>query len=372
MKKILTAIILALTSVSVGAVPRVSLLTALPGEEIFTLEGHSALRIYNHDTEDDIAINWGVFDFNSPNFVYRFTLGETDYLCAAEPTDWFIRSYVVAGRKVIEQVLDLDSIQTETLLQLVAQNLRPENRTYRYNYVKDNCATRPLDFIEKAVGRKVLSDKASGSTFRNEMRKFHADYPWYQFGIDLSLGRGIDEEISVRESAFAPVTLMHLIGETELVRETYEYGAQRVVAEETPIYATPMFVSLIILVGAIAVSFMRRSRWFDTILFGMFFIEGCVLAFLVFVSTHEATSPNLLLLWLNPMCLLGAVLPWIKTAKKARNWYFFVNFALLILLTALVVLQGRGMNAAFWPLIAADALRSVANIKRCKKTLSHS
>ena len=94
MKKILTAIILALTSVSVGAVPRVSLLTALPGEEIFTLEGHSALRIYNPDTEDDIAINWGVFDFNSPNFVYRFTLGETDYLCAAEPTDWFIRSYV--------------------------------------------------------------------------------------------------------------------------------------------------------------------------------------------------------------------------------------------------------------------------------------
>lgn len=357
---------------AVGAVPRISLLTALPGEEIFTLEGHSALRIYDPSTKEDVTINWGVFDFNSPNFVYRFSLGETDYLCAAEPTDWFIRSYVSRGRQVIEQVLELDSVQTMILVQLVADNLKPENRTYRYNYVKDNCATRPLAFIEAAVGRKLLSEDRSGTTFRNEMRRFHAEYPWYQFGIDLSLGRGVDEEISVRETAFAPVTLMNLLGQTDVVGETFEYGTQLVTPKTTPIYATPLFISLIILVMSIATCFMKRSQWFDTLLFGTFFIEGCVLTFLVFVSTHEATSPNLLLLWLNPMCLLGAVLPWIKKAKKARNCYFFVNFALLILLTALVLLLGRGMNAAFWPLLAADAVRSVANIKQCKRTLNRS
>ena len=372
MKKFLTFAILLATGLAAFAIPRISLLTALPGEEIFTLEGHSALRIYEQETNQDITINWGVFDFNSPNFAYRFAAGETDYLCAAEPTGRFIQSYVYGGRKVIEQVLTLDSLQTAELLSMVTHNLMPENRVYRYNYVKDNCATRPLAFIEAAIGHKLLSDKDSGTTFRNEMRRFHKDYPWYQFSIDLALGRGIDREISERETAFAPVTLMQLLKETDIVSETIEYGQQSIKPTPTPWYATPLFISIVILCISIISCKFKRSEWVDTVLFGSFFIGGCVLTFLVFISSHEATLPNLLLLWLNPLCLLGAILPWIKKAKKAIISYFFVNFALLILLAVLVLLLGRGMNVAFWPLIAADAVRSVVNIQRCKKRLSHS
>lgn len=370
MKKVITLIFLFAVGLVASAAPRISLLTALPGEEIFTLEGHSALRIYDPENNQDVTINWGVFDFNSPNFVYRFAAGETDYLCAAEPTGRFIQSYVYRGRKVIEQVLHLDSLQTANIISLVSNNLRPENQVYRYNYVKDNCATRPLAFIEAAVGRKLLDDHGANTTFRNEMRRFHADYPWYQFGIDLSLGRGIDEEISERETAFAPVTLMQLLGETDIVGDTVEYGRQTISSQPTPWYATPLFVSIVIFCLAVFSCFIKRAEWFDTLLFGTFFIEGCVLAFLIFVSTHEATSPNLLLLWLNPLCLFGAVLPWLKRAKKARISYFFVNFALLILMAVLVLLLGRGMNVAFWPLIAADAVRSIANIQRCKKRIN--
>lgn len=360
-----------LVALGLYASPRISLLTALPGKDVYTLEGHSGLRILNPETGQDFTVNWGIFDFNSPNFVYRFTLGQTDYLCAAQSTSQFIGSYVFNGRKVIEQVLNLDSLQTAALLNLIDNNLKPQNRVYRYNYVKDNCATRPLSFIEKALGHKLFSDSLAGTTFRNEMRRFHKEYPWYQFGIDLSLGTGIDYEISERESAFAPVTLMSLLNNTDIVSETFEYGKQTIIHERTPWYATPLFISFIILLLAIASCFSKHAKWFDSILFGTFFIEGCVLAFLVFISTHEATSPNWLILWLNPLCIFGAVLPWLKKAKKARISYFFVNFALIILLIVLVLLLGRGMNPAFWPLIAADAVRSIANIQQCKKLQSH-
>lgn len=367
LKRILAIICLFWALAAAGA-PRVSLLTALPGAEVYALEGHSALRIVEPETGRDYVVNWGVYDFNAPNFVYRFVAGQTDYLCAPQSTEAFVIGYMMEGRQVVEQVLALDSVQAAGLIGLVENNLKPENSVYRYNYVKDNCATRPLAMIEAALGRKLLSDEPSGTSFREEMRRFHKDYPWYQFGIDLALGRGIDKEISVRETAFSPVTLMELLKKTGVVTATKTYGEQTLRHEPTPWYKTPMTMSAVVLIMAIGVCFMRRTEWFDSLLFGAFFVLGCIITFLIVVSTHEATSPNLLILWLNPLCVLGAVLPWIKKAKKAEMSYFFVNFALLILLIVLVLLTGRGMNPAFWPLIAADAVRSVANIQRCKKT----
>lgn len=366
----LTALCACLASV-LGASPRVSLLTALPGEEVYALEGHTAIRVLDPEAGEDYVVNWGVYDFNAPNFLGRFVAGQTDYVCAAQPTGLFINSYLAEGRRVVEQVLSLDSMQTASLIGLMQTNLHPRNRTYRYNYVKDNCATRPLLLIEAAIGRKLLSDAPASTTFRKEMRRFHRDYPWYQFGIDLALGRGIDNPISIRETAFSPVTLMELMDRSGAVSRTLTYGEQTLRHEPTPRILTPMALALLIFLGAVAVTWFRKgARTYDTLLFGAYFLTGSLLFYLDFFSEHEATSPNILILWLNPLCLLGALLPWIKKAKKAEMSYFFVNFALLLLLALLAPLLGRGMNPAFWPLIAADALRSIANYLTCKKALN--
>ncbi|WP_302986116.1 DUF4105 domain-containing protein, partial [uncultured Muribaculum sp.] len=46
----------------------VSLITCLPGNQVYELEGHTALRIKRGD--NDLAVNYGIFDFDSPNFIY--------------------------------------------------------------------------------------------------------------------------------------------------------------------------------------------------------------------------------------------------------------------------------------------------------------
>lgn len=191
------------------ATPRISLLTAHAGAEIYQLEGHTALRIV-HPDRGDYVVNWGLFDFAAPNFVYRFVKGETDYLAGAASTDRFLEIYRREGRKVVEQTLDLTPEEALRVVELTDLNLRPENRVYRYNYVLDNCATRPLAVIEKAIGDSLRfsSDGLRREpSFREAMRSYHLDYPWYQFGIDLALGSGIDRPISLREEAFAPVKL---------------------------------------------------------------------------------------------------------------------------------------------------------------------
>ena len=70
---------------------------------------------------------------------------------------------------------------------------------------------RPLRAVELALGDSIILGPAPFEansfprhTFRNIMRHYHANYPWYQFGIDLALGSGIDYELSRREMAFAP------------------------------------------------------------------------------------------------------------------------------------------------------------------------
>lgn len=358
---------------SLSASPRVSLLTAMPGSEIYELEGHTALRIVDSDAGVDCVVNWGVFDFNAPNFVGRFVAGETDYMCVETSTQYFLSGYKAQGRLVVEQTLGLDSLQTARLIELLANNLQPQNRVYRYNYIKDNCATRPLALIEAAAGRQLIDDEPAGTTFRNEMRRYHADYLWYQFGVDLALGREIDRPISCRETVFAPVALMQELGKNDIVESTATYGVDSLRTTRTPWLLTPFAVSLFILLISVLVCFTKSPRLFDSIFFSVLFLLGCLLTFLVFVSQHEATSPNILMLWLNPLCLLGAILPWIKSAKKAAICYFFVNFALLILLVALVPILGRGMNAAFWLLIAADMVRSFDNLRRrCTKKANRS
>lgn len=360
MKRLL---LIALMAAGLSCSATVSLLTAMPGTDIYQLEGHSGLRIVDPYGRD-LTVNWGVFDFNSPNFVYRFVSGQTDYECWAYPTEYFLSGYEEEGRQVVEQVLALDSIQESKIIELVVNNLRPENRTYRYNYVKDNCATRPLNFIEAAADRKLLSDTPAETTFRAEMERYHKDYPWYQFGIDLALGRRLDDPISHRQTAFAPVELMNLLAETDIVSETHTYGEQTSQPKATPWALTPAAVGIYVLILAILATFFGGERIFDTVYFAAAFITGLILTFLVFVSSHEATSPNLLLLWLNPFCIAGAILPWIKKARKAGRIYFGLNLLALVLLVILAPILGRGMNAAFWPLIGADILRSAARLRK--------
>lgn len=348
------------------AVPQISLLTALPGCEIYELEGHTALRIQDPEEGTDAVVNWGVFDFNSPGFVWRFVKGETDYMCAAQPTQPFLDSYARQGRVIVEQSLALSEQDAGRLIDLVMLNLRPDNCVYRYNYVKDNCATRPLLLLEDAVSRQIVPDSSEFTTFRREMRSYHRLYPWYQFGIDLALGSGIDYPIGPREASFAPVYLMERMVRSGDVSDTHIYQPPTLVTPTpTPWWATPMAVALLMLALAAACCFApaKTQRIFDTILFTGFGLAGCLIFFLVFVSTHEATSPNLVMLWLNPLCLLGAVLPWIKSAQKWQICYFFANFALVMLLAILAPLTGQSLNAAFWPLMAADALRSAYYIK---------
>lgn len=356
----------------------ISIVNFYPGQEIFELEGHTALRV--RMPNNDMAVSYGMFSFDDPNFVYRFVKGETDYWVGVVPWAYFAENYELHGRRIVEHQLNMSAEQRNRLLELLDENLKPENRVYRYNYIFDNCATRPLRIVELAMGDSIVlgnvaPDMAEDATFRDVMRHYHRNYPWYQFGIDLCLGPGIDRAMTNRERSFAPVVLdAQLLGAKvagkPLVANTIvlnNVAEDEAVDGPTPWYLTPMSVFVLLLIIAILLTFrdVRRrkvTRWFDTILFFSFFVEGCIIFYLVTVSTHEATTPNWLIVWLNPLCIIPAVCEWIKRAEKLLIWYQIINFAVLLLLVVAWPWLGQSANPAFVPMIATTMIRSASYV----------
>lgn len=356
-------------------------LNIYPGAEIYELEGHSAI-VVDIRGRQPLSYNFGVFDFNTPNFVYRFVKGETDYMAVEWPLEPFLAPYAMQGRRVVAHRLDFDSRQKARIIALLKENVRPENAIYRYNYVKDNCATRPLRVVELAAGDSIMlapapfeANSFPQPTFRNIMRSYHRNYPWYQFGIDLALGSGIDYTLTRREMAFAPAELDGMldgatVGGRRLVGDTQmwvDYPAGYPLAAPTPWYATPLFLGWCVFALAFVLTIRdlrrhRTTRWFDAAYFAVMGVTGLVLTFLIFVSVHEATSPNWLYVWLNPLCLLVPALIYIKKAKKVLIWYQIANFAVLFALLIGWYFLPQSANAAFLPLVLADMTRAASYV----------
>ena len=57
----------------------ISLLTCQPRQNVYSLYGHTAIRIENRSTGYDLVVNYGLFNFKKPFFVLRFVFGLTDY-----------------------------------------------------------------------------------------------------------------------------------------------------------------------------------------------------------------------------------------------------------------------------------------------------
>lgn len=352
----------------------VSLITCWPGEEVYELCGHEALRVRGvmNGLPVDSVWNYGVFDFNAPNFVYRFVKGETDYMLAGYPFAWFLPEYETTGRRVIEQDLNLTQDEAVRLVKMLQKEGRPENRIYRYNYVRDNCATRIVDRIDSVVGKDVIyPDKVNYGSFRREMKHYHKAYPWYQFGIDLALGSGLDIPVTGREEMFVPLEMAEkaegarLADGRPLVRQTrvLNQGIVNASLPPTPWYLTPLtFGCVLFLLSVVAAIWMvkkrRILRGVYSVWFGITGLLGCLVTFLVFISEHEATSPNVLLLWLNPLQLLAAITVW---SRRMRILSYIVCYYNVIVVSCLLIVwpfQRQCGNPAFFPLMGITLLLS--------------
>jgi hypothetical protein len=349
----------------------VCLITCGPGSETYSIYGHSAIRIIIPEKKSDIVYNWGMFDFNAPNFAWKFAKGRLNYFLGVESFQTFLRTYVYEQRFVYSQKINLNPDETERLIALINENYKPENRNYRYDFFYDDCSTRIRDLFEKAVGGNLLyppSETGKLPTFRQMVGKYQNPYPWLNFGIDLIMGSPGEKKASFRDRMFLPIDMQVELSETVINRSgkmipllqnpevilSYDPPSKKQIFLTTPVFAFTLLLIIIIILSSLIKS-RKVNNAGDIVIFSVFSVLAVLMIFFNFFTDHQQMKWNLNLLWLNPFilfCLLSLIM------KKAGTiWYrilFYISGAFLILHFILP----QNFNIAFLPLVLIILVRS--------------
>lgn len=368
---ILSAASLLKMSGQTGSDTSLYLITCGPGLETYSHYGHSALRVTIDSKGSDVVYNWGVFDFSTPNFGYRFAKGKLDYLLDAEPSNRFIRTYMQEERWVVFQKINLSGPEKKEMLELININLRPENIKYRYDFFYDDCSTRIRDLLEKVLGSKLVYTPAPDKfkpTFRYLVGTYQEEYPWLDFGIDLLMGTPADRKATDREKMFLPLELKKSFTGA-LVNRNGKMAPllqnQQIVLDfpnpsvKNSFILSPFFIFTLLCIGVIifsaAVKGGKAARLFDIVLFSVFSLLAIMLLFTNFISAHHQMKYNLSLLWLSPflpVCLYAVI------GKKEWFGWFRTVFILSLVAFAIQITFPVIGNNSFIPLILIVITRS--------------
>lgn len=332
---------------------RVTLLTCSPGQEVYELYGHTAIRCQassqgmSEEGSFDAVFNYGVFDLSKPFFAWHFVLGQTDYMVQPIPWEYFVKEYQERGSSITEQELNLTPSEARRLTNRLIENSLPENREYRYNFLYKNCTTMVRDMVEQAInGRIQYPDTLPHQTYREILHHYTAEHPWAQEGNDLLIGTEVDTILSAHAAMFVPENMMSAFDGAFICtprgdmrplvrRKTVLLEAQpQAVEPEFPLLPWQVMMTF----GALCLLIMLLEVWtkhffwlWDVLLLLLQGAAGSLLTFMFLFSDHPAVDSNWQIWVLNPVALIGVMLV-LKAAIKHRPtlWYAF-QFAVLAL-----------------------------------------
>ncbi len=322
---------------------KIYLITCTPGDELYSIFGHSAIRVEDPAQNIDLIFNYGTFDFNTPNFYLKFMNGQLDYMLSVTYYAPFVNSYSNEKRGITAHELNLSQKEKQQTWQFLLHNMQPQNRNYRYDFFFDNCATRIRDiFFNIKHIEPQQHTGACNHTFRDYLHQYLQESPWLREGIDLVLGLPADKKATDYQKAFLPDYLDTLFIATtpqSLIKESTTILSAQPEPSKTAI--TPLIVAIAILLIYIAITVIERQKNTtqttpDRILFLITGLIGLVIAYLWFVTDHKVTNWNLNILWLMPTNIILAITPRSKIKTKVLRYLYRVTF----LLSAIILLFG--------------------------------
>jgi hypothetical protein len=349
------------------------LLTCDPGIETYSVYGHSALRVVMPGAKSDMVYNWGVFDFNTPNFVWKFAKGRLDYMLGVYPYNRFLQDYMMENRAVVSQTINLEPVEKLRLMLLLNENMKPENRNYRYDFFYDDCSTRIRDLLEKILGNKLIYPPDVSNdlpTFREMIGKHISMYPWLKMGIDLLMGTPGERKVSFRERMFLPEDLRRNLARAVVNRDRRMVpllsSSETILDFPVPdikpgFLSSPGFIFTILFIVLVIISASLRNsaaiNYIDIAIFLAFSVLSLLMIFFNFFTDHLQMKMNLNIIWFNPVIIL-CLYPLIT--GKDSHILFRIVFFLALLFIPVIILFPNAVNSSFVPLIFILLLRSSA------------
>ncbi|MBW3519554.1 DUF4105 domain-containing protein [Flavobacterium sp. NKUCC04_CG] len=292
----------------------ISILTVGTGSQLYTLFGHTALRVYDPLMRVNRVYNYGLFDFSTPNFYAKFIKGDLLYYGGYEDYGDFVMGYAYEDRPVYEQHLTLNENQKQQLWQLLNRSLEDDQKAYRYKFIHQNCTTKVVDLLNKVLLQPIeVEEVQHDESYRYILNQSLQGHFFEKLGINLVFSSQLDQKAAL---LFLPDKFMQGLAITTvdgkpLVDKTTEVFKRQ--SEQTENWwNTYTFFAIAIFILAL----LLKYTWVRYAYFVVIGLLGCLLVLISFYSSHVELAYNNTPLLCNPLLLL---LPFLSKRNKWGN-----------------------------------------------------
>jgi hypothetical protein len=329
---------------------KVSVLTCGTGNESYSLFGHTAIRIKDADHFIDLVYNYGAFDFNTPNFVAKFTKGDLQYFAVAHPFSDFMNEYNYERRSVYEQELNIPYALKQKLFDNLNTSLASGETHYTYKFIDKNCTSMVVDIINKTLDTvAIVKNTDTDITYRTILYPYFDHHFYEKLGTSIIFGKKVDR---LGTQIFLPFELQKSL-------KKVQYNKQ-LLAEENKILLAFNEIHLdswwnncysyLLLLGAIVIlnrKFTNQLYLLTMGLLGLFFLA------VGFYSSHQELGYNYNVLLFSPATLI--LLYFIYT--KNKKWIYALSlFNLATLFVYLLIIINKAHLLIVLPLVLTSGI----------------
>lgn len=320
----------------------ISVLTCGTGAELYSLFGHTALRVKDIEQQIDVVYNWGMFDFKTEGFYSKFVKGDLMYYLDVDRFNDFIYHYTLDNREVVEQQLDLTYEQKLRIWEEINQQLQSERRFYTYEFIKNNCTTKVVDVLNGVLEEVLPVDFPSNQhSYRFILNEGLDRHYFEKLGINLLFGASTNKD---NELIFLPIKLKDALAYNQ------KYIKSQKVINKVDVLPSKWWNSIYFLWGLVLILTMgsrfKKGLW---IYFLLTAILSVFLFTIGFYTHHVELRHNILILFFNPFYLLFF---YIKLRK--------IFFAALILSLISLILMGWELFYVLSPLVVLHGVYIMA------------
>jgi hypothetical protein len=302
----------------------VSVFTCGKGNELYTVFGHTAIRIKDSINNLDVVYNYGAFDFRTENFYLKFVKGDLQYFIGASSYEDFVYEYQYEKREVIEQFLDFPTAKKQELYDKLNASLFSEDRNYIYKFIDRNCTTMVVEKINETIGKNLIKKVDDTSiSYREVLYPYFENHFWNKLGINIIFGAKTDNDA---EKLFLPIELLNSLDKASINGKPLVYKKETIIKGSEPAIAFSFinsiyFVSLLLLIIALI-----NNKSVFIIYFIILGLLGLFFSLVGFYSFHKELLWNYNTMLFNPLYI---VLPFIRNQKTLKKLIVFCGIVLL-------------------------------------------
>ena len=331
-------------NISLSEKAKVSILTCGLGPESYAMYGHTGIRIQDSIHAIDVVYNYGAFDFSTPNFIGRFIKGDLQYFVTNGSFIDFYSNYQAENREIIEQELQLNPTQINTLYEQLNHSVYSDERFYTYKFIDRNCTTMVVDKINGILGKEAIKSDTSNQSYREILYPYMSDF-YMKLGIQLIFGAKVDEPAT---RLFLPYEFKDAISATKVNENKIEKSDSKILQVTKPEIPFNWLNSIYSLITVLLILALLNKKWVKISYFIFAGLLGLFFSLVGLYSLHEEILWNYNILLFNPLLLVFAW--YIKKGIKDKI-LLFGKIILAMLLVYLAYMTTKIHLGIVWPFI---------------------